>query len=358
MLNYILSLAQQAIAWAQGAWERAGQVLNQALDFARGVLNTAISAARSFAEWAYNSAVSLAQSLAAYAIQTAQNLFTSIYQTALNWYYSARSFAQTLYYTALAFAAQKVGEALAFINSVRDWLSNLIQGAIATINSIITWLNQQLTYLWGRLKSLADIMPALNLGTLLDYINSMYGTLRTFVSNPMSFIGAIIIGTFMDVLEWSVAYALGAVEVTLPPWPDIFNASGGALPYPSTGPPPQATGLGPPLTSIRVSGYTYGPGHPGIDLGLGYGQPVYAMHAGRVTQSGWSDAGYGYFVSIDGGEWWTRYAHLQEALVEVGQDVHQGDRIGLGDSTGNSTGPHLHLEIKHSGYYVDPLTVL
>lgn len=124
----------------------------------------------------------------------------------------------------------------------------------------------------------------------------------------------------------------------------------------------QATFLRPvdgPITS--PFGYRYHPstgvwhGHKGVDFGNWYGTPIKAAKAGVVTYSGWM-TGYGYVIIIDhrNGEQ-TVYAHQQELKVSVNQEVSQGDIIGLVGSSGDSTGPHLHFEIRINGQCVDPM---
>ena len=88
------------------------------------------------------------------------------------------------------------------------------------------------------------------------------------------------------------------------------------------------------------------------------GQSVFASHDGVVRAAGWSTVGYGNFIILESQAWWTRYAHLQQLNVSVNDRVDKGDIIGLGDDTGQSTGPHLHFEVKHRGSFVDPVTVL
>jgi murein DD-endopeptidase MepM/ murein hydrolase activator NlpD len=95
-----------------------------------------------------------------------------------------------------------------------------------------------------------------------------------------------------------------------------------------------------------------------LDLGLTDGQAVYAMHSGTVLSAGWSTIGYGWNVVLEGGGWWTRYAHCKALGVSAGQPVRASQQIANGNSTGNSSGPHLHLEIKYNGQWVDPATVL
>ena len=98
-------------------------------------------------------------------------------------------------------------------------------------------------------------------------------------------------------------------------------------------------------------GSTY---HEGIDIASDYGVPVEATASGTVTQAGWVD-GYGYLVEIkhDGGIT-TRYGHNSALLVSVGQQVEQGTAVALVGSTGNSTGPHCHYEVRIHGDAVDP----
>jgi murein DD-endopeptidase MepM/ murein hydrolase activator NlpD len=103
---------------------------------------------------------------------------------------------------------------------------------------------------------------------------------------------------------------------------------------------------------ISVAGNRF---HGGIDLAVDAGTPVAAARDGRVVRTGWVGA-YGYAVFLEHGDSLeTRYAHLSQVLVEPGQIVRQGDVIGLAGSTGASTGPHLHFEIRLAGLAVDPL---
>jgi murein DD-endopeptidase MepM/ murein hydrolase activator NlpD len=94
--------------------------------------------------------------------------------------------------------------------------------------------------------------------------------------------------------------------------------------------------------------------HPGVDLVQGYGAEIWATGAGRVTHAG-PMSGYGIMVEIDHGNGLTtRYAHMSEALVEEGEVVAKGAVLGRIGSTGRSTGPHLHYEVRVDGEPVDP----
>ena len=98
--------------------------------------------------------------------------------------------------------------------------------------------------------------------------------------------------------------------------------------------------------------------HEGLDIAVDYGTPVRATASGKVTMAGWVD-GYGNLVEIDhGGGFVTRYGHNSMLLVVVGQEVKTGDIIALAGSTGRSTGPHCHYEVRVNGTPTDPLLFL
>jgi murein DD-endopeptidase MepM/ murein hydrolase activator NlpD len=98
--------------------------------------------------------------------------------------------------------------------------------------------------------------------------------------------------------------------------------------------------------------------HEGIDITAATGTPIRAAASGTVIHSGWL-GGYGNLVVIDHGNGLaTAYAHASALLVGVGQQVSQGQTIALVGSTGNSSGPHLHFEVRVNGVAVDPLLYL
>lgn len=95
--------------------------------------------------------------------------------------------------------------------------------------------------------------------------------------------------------------------------------------------------------------------HAGVDLAAPSGSPVGAAYAGRVASAQWF-GGYGLMVVLDHGDGLqTRYAHLSRISVVPGQRVGQGQLVGLVGSTGHSTGPHLHYELRQNGRPMDPL---
>ena len=114
-----------------------------------------------------------------------------------------------------------------------------------------------------------------------------------------------------------------------------------------------------PRGSFWISqGFKHGR-HMAVDLAAASGTPVYAADTGTVVKAGWSEIGYGYRIVIDHGiDYVTLYAHLSEYFVQPGDIVQKGEIIGRVGSTGNSTGAHLHFEVRDYGFLIDPLLVL
>jgi murein DD-endopeptidase MepM/ murein hydrolase activator NlpD len=122
--------------------------------------------------------------------------------------------------------------------------------------------------------------------------------------------------------------------------------SGGGLMWPVSG----------PVTS--GFGWRWGRMHEGIDIAVGSGTPVHAAQSGRVIVAGWM-GGYGNLVVIDhGGGLSTAYGHNNSFAVGSGQSVSQGQVVAYSGNTGNSTGPHVHFEVRVNGSPVDPLGYL
>jgi len=98
--------------------------------------------------------------------------------------------------------------------------------------------------------------------------------------------------------------------------------------------------------------------HKGVDLAAPIGTPIHAAADGMVERADWF-SGYGLYVAIEhGGELETRYGHMSRLNVAAGQMVHKGDIIGYVGTTGRSTGPHLHYEVRVAGEAVNPMPYL
>ncbi|MDA3005688.1 MAG: M23 family metallopeptidase, partial [Actinomycetota bacterium] len=123
---------------------------------------------------------------------------------------------------------------------------------------------------------------------------------------------------------------------------------------------PSAAGFTWPTSGQLSSGFgpRWGRMHQGIDVAAPTGRPITAAKSGKVIVAG-SSGGYGNLVVIDhGGGLSTAYAHQSRIAVRVGQPVTQGGLIGFVGSTGFSTGPHLHFEVRVNGVARDPLPYL
>jgi len=119
-----------------------------------------------------------------------------------------------------------------------------------------------------------------------------------------------------------------------------------------------------PTAGRRISGWYFrdprNPAHNGVDVGLSSGELVYAADGGIIIFAGWWGAnGYGNLIVVDHlNGWQSWYAHLSQVNVVCGQQVNAGEVIGLGGSTGRSSGPHLHFETRLEGVPYDPLAYL
>lgn len=112
-----------------------------------------------------------------------------------------------------------------------------------------------------------------------------------------------------------------------------------------------------PVFGLMSQGYRND--HRAIDVAANTGTFITASDRGEVIRAGWNDQGYGMFVVIDHNiDYITLYAHMSEVFVKEGDIVSQGQIIGAIGSTGNSTGPHLHFEIRDFGRRANPLDLL
>lgn len=129
----------------------------------------------------------------------------------------------------------------------------------------------------------------------------------------------------------------------------------------SVPPPPVAQGTGqfawPANGPVTQYAYYW---HPGaIDIALQLLTPIHAADDGKVLKVEHFTTGYGVHVILDHGNGLTSlYAHLTNAQVTEGQGIRKGEVLGMSGSTGRSTGPHLHFEVRQGGSVIDPMTLL
>ncbi len=154
-------------------------------------------------------------------------------------------------------------------------------------------------------------------------------------------------GNLSDISQ-KIAEQLGAGTGALPAGP--MRAGGHGLIWPVNG--PITSGYGPRNIG---AGYEF---HPGVDIGVPTGTPIRAAASGTVTIAA-PTGGYGNYTCIDhGGGLSTCYGHQERFLVTSGQQVAQGQIIGLSDCTGYCFGPHVHFEVRINGQTTDPLAYL
>jgi murein DD-endopeptidase MepM/ murein hydrolase activator NlpD len=133
-----------------------------------------------------------------------------------------------------------------------------------------------------------------------------------------------------------------------------FGRKGGSLPQPDGA---VNSALAWSVVGTVTGGFE--PDHPAFDIGAPYGSTVYAAAAGTVRYAGWGEDGLGYTVVVDHGQGLeTLYVHLKGALVQARAEVARGDAIGEAGSTGHSSGPHVHFEVRLNGRPVNPLDYL
>ena len=155
--------------------------------------------------------------------------------------------------------------------------------------------------------------------------------------------GALTVGQHLIIPGGEKPYIVRTVSIYKGPIPKNAKRGTGAFAWPASG--------------YLTQGYWNG--HRAIDIGAWLGSAVVASDSGYVVFSGWDRSGYGNLVILDHGNGYrTYYAHLSAIFVQVGDSVSRGVRIGSVGSTGRSTGPHLHFEIRYRNVQRNPLGFL
>ncbi len=196
---------------------------------------------------------------------------------------------------------------------------------------------------------LHDVAP----GDTLESISAEYGVpmedIIAYAPNNLEFpyrlypeTQILVPGAVREVFVWSP--------------PDLSSVAGNTS-YEGRGVAPVIVGTGTfiyPVNSRNFSQY-YWYGHRAIDIALPVGSAVFASDTGTVTYAGWNVYGYGNLIVINHGNGHeTFYAHLSAINVVPGQIVYQGNVIGATGNTGNSSGPHIHFEIRLNGNQDNP----
>ena len=239
------------------------------------------------------------------------------------------------------------------------------------------------TILWANYDQLNDSPDMLNPGMKLNVppVNGVYYQLQE--GDSLESVAVKFEAKIQDILNWEGNnFDLTNPQVEVGQWlmipeghrkfvqwlvPTIARSNSGVLksalgPGACEGNYDGAYGSGAfawPSSNHVLSGNDYWSGHLGIDIAGGTGDGIFASDAGVVVFSGWANGGYGYMIMIDHGNGYqTVYAHLSSVSAGCGQSVYTGSYIGAMGSTGNSTGAHLHFEVRYLGGFLSPWYVL
>jgi len=238
------------------------------------------------------------------------------------------------------------------------------------------------TILWGNYDTLYDDPHLLIIGTVLNILPTDGVYYKWHAGDRLTKVAKYYGVTPEDIINWPgnhlSAETIGdydAPNIAAGTWLVVPGGTrefiSWSVPQISRANPATATILGPgactgsydgpvgtgtytwPSTEHWLSGYDFSPStnHYGIDIAGRLGNPIYAVDAGVVVYAGWNDLGYGNLIVIDHGNGYqTMYAHLMDGGINVGCGswVFGGTTIGYMGSTGRSTGPHLHFEIRSS----------
>lgn len=358
MIAYLQSLISKALGLAKKALDTA----NKSISNAYSLFNKAYGQALKEGANALNKAKSYALAVVNKLATTVDAKISKFYKLALDYANKARNTALKELDKQVDRLKNRIADFFSKANKLAEALfkkaSEAIDKVVADLNKLKDKYRKEAAYLWKRLEAFAKWFNADKLNKLKDLIDKRYGDINQFFNNPGGVILAFVVEYLIVILDWLFGVGLAYNDTPLPPKPDLSGFTGFGGPVDISIPDNLRNTLCAPLSALRVSGYRFSSNHPGLDLRLNRGQSVYAMHDGIVQSIGNSPTGYGIYLTLQGNEWWTLYAHLQAVNVRRGERVNCGDIIARGDSTGNSTGDHLHLEIKHNGVYINPLDVL
>jgi murein DD-endopeptidase MepM/ murein hydrolase activator NlpD len=197
------------------------------------------------------------------------------------------------------------------------------------------------------------VLHDVELGDTLESISAEYGIavedIIAYEPNNLEFPFRLYPDT-----QIIVPGAIAEVFVWTPP--KLSSVRGGTS-REGSGVAPAIVGTGTFVSPVSSSNFTqrFWYGHPGIDVALSEGSGVFASDTGTVTFAGWNIYGYGNLVVINHGNGYeTFYGHLSAINVFPGQIVYQGNVIGAVGNTGNSSGPHVHFEVRTNGNQDDP----
>lgn len=253
-------------------------------------------------------------------------------------------------------------EAVEYVVQPGDSISTIAADFDVSVNTIL-WENGLTAYSLIRPGDKLDILPATGVthkvakGETLGAVSNKYGidAEEILTANHLPDSAQLAVGQKLFIPGGRPYYiAPPPVKKTTPSYnpitvikdlisPDAKNMPANKMFYPTKG--------------VITQYFTWR--HKGLDIANKQGTPIYAADAGTVIHSGWSKAGYGNMIEIDhGGGKHTRYGHFFQLFVKKGDVVKRGQVIGAMGTTGKSTGPHLHLEVRIDGKTYNPLSYI
>jgi murein DD-endopeptidase MepM/ murein hydrolase activator NlpD len=234
--------------------------------------------------------------------------------------------------------------------------------ALSTENGVVSQLNANLTALSSAIALQNDITT--QLGTLMSLLSAAKADLTNQPPDITAALAALLERQEQQLIQrayqaaWSQAQVGAGIAMVTRTLPAGTSLPGLRLSWPIAGARitqpfgPSELLLEPPLGP-------YPHFHTGIDLAAAYGTPVTAAAGGVVVAVAHTTVGYGNYVIVAlGGGIMTLYGHLLETDVRVGDSVARGQRVGLEGTSGMSTGPHLHFELRVNDQVTDPMPYL
>ncbi len=253
-------------------------------------------------------------------------------------------------------------EPIEYVVQSGDSISTIASDFDISVNTIL-WENGLTAYSLIRPGDKLVILPATGInhkvakGETLGAISSKYsiGAEEIMAANNLSDASQLALGQKLFIPGGKKYYV--APPVTKPAAPtynpitvikDLISPDAASAP---------ANKMFWPVKGVITQYFTWR--HHGLDIANKQGTPIYACDAGTIVHSGWSKVGYGNMIEIDhGGGKHTRYGHFYQLLVKKGDVVEKGQVIGLMGTTGKSTGPHLHLEVRINNVTYNPLSYI
>lgn len=358
MINYAISLANTALALAYSAIASANLAFNNAVNWARTQIGIAVGLVNAFIIIAKYEAISLAISLVSSAVSLAHSLYALAIGFVVSKFVEAELLVIQIRNYAIGLVVSLGLSVFAAIEVAKIFLIAYILGLIAPFFPLINYLSGLISSIQFLINYLMSIFTPGNVQKLLGLLDKVFPFVTQFMNDPIGFLVAYLEAVIWPLIQYTVAYALGSTVYDLPPKPNFGGGYGidvnGAIVYlPARNPE-----LGQPVTPLYISGNRFNPDHQGTDYGLHMGQEVYACHDGIAHWNACGSPLYGNCLVVSGSKWKTVYAHLQDFAVPDGFVVRKGQLIAHGDSTGNSTGPHLHLEVIENGIHINPESVI